>query len=69
MLSFQLIFSCVIGFFNVADTLEFSSILIYFVQVQSIYTQSSGGKPAKLKSIIIKEGIKKGRFTNEIKGF
>ena len=34
------------GFFNEADILETSSILIYLVEVQSIYTQSSGGKPA-----------------------
>jgi hypothetical protein len=27
------------------DTLESSSILIFFIQVKGIYTQSSGGKP------------------------
>jgi hypothetical protein len=32
-----------IGFFNEADTLESSSILIFF-QKQSIYTQQTGGK-------------------------
>ncbi len=34
-----------IGFFNEADTLESSSILIYSFQEQSIYTQSDGKKP------------------------
>jgi len=34
------------GFFNEADILETSSIPVYLVHVQSIYTQSSGGKPA-----------------------
>jgi hypothetical protein len=29
----------VIGFFNEADTLEFSSILTYYFKEQSIYTQ------------------------------
>ncbi len=33
-----------IGFFSEADTLESSSILIYVVQEQSIYTQKSGEK-------------------------
>jgi hypothetical protein len=30
---------------GVTDTLESSSILIFFIEVKGIYTQSSGGKP------------------------
>jgi hypothetical protein len=36
---------CAIAFFNEADTLESSSILIYSLQEQSIYTQEDGAKP------------------------
>jgi hypothetical protein len=31
-----------IGFYNEADTLESSSILIYFIQLQNIHTQWYG---------------------------
>jgi hypothetical protein len=34
-----------IGFFDEADTLESSSILIYLFREQSMYTQKDGGKP------------------------
>jgi hypothetical protein len=36
---------CAIGFFNEADTLEFSSILIYSFLRQHIYAQRYGRKP------------------------
>jgi hypothetical protein len=45
---------------GVTDTLEYNSILIYLVQVKSIYTRSSGRKPHLLKQEVHKEGIKKG---------
>jgi hypothetical protein len=43
-----------IGFYRVTDTLESGSILIYLVQKQSIYTQSSGVTPYQLKQKIRK---------------
>jgi len=43
----MVLFFCAIGFFNKADTLESSSILIYYYQEQSIYTQKDGAKLLK----------------------
>jgi hypothetical protein len=46
---FQLDLFRAIGFYNEADTLEFSSILIYSTSEQSIYTQNGWHKAALIK--------------------
>jgi hypothetical protein len=45
---------CAIGFFNEADIPESSSILIYSLQKQSIYTQNN---VAQIKGLVISRAI------------
>jgi len=45
-----------IGVFNETDTLESSSILIYYFQELSIYTQQDGAKPFLIKKGDKEEG-------------
>ncbi len=53
--TFYLLFPA-IGFFNEADTLESSSILIYSFQEQSIYTQKGRHEAVPIKIGDIKKG-------------
>ncbi len=45
-----------LGFYNEADILESSSLLIDSLQKQGIYTNRYGRKPYQLKWVIIKKG-------------
>ncbi len=63
MLVFKQLFTllkahCYIGFYNAADTLESSSILIYSHKKQSVYSQGDRHDAVQIEKVItIKSGV------------